>query len=280
MENNKSGLWVKLPDGSPHCLYQPHKCQLDFHLSPITNLVAIGSRGSGKSLALRMDAHMRALSVPGCNLILIRKSLKQLHQSHFIDIHAEMKHFGGYFHATNYIANYPNGSKLFFSYVGHDTDSMNLLSAEFLAAYFDELSVIPWEYFLKLCASVRVAGAFRDAGLKAVVRAATNPLGESAAEVNKYFVTKEVDPEEDSDYLPGEWKSIRMDMEDNPYLDLVDYRKRFAGLSDHVKRAWLDGEFMAENGLFNFYPTKNGQPYHVINTLPTYKDKPIIYHNF
>lgn len=226
-------------------------------------LVGANSIPTHNSLALRMDAHMRALSVPNSRLILIRKTYKQLAQSHLLDVPREMKMLGGTYHATDYVATYPNNSKLFFSYVGSDKDSMNLLSAEFLAAYFDELSVIPWEYFQKLCASVRVT----NPDLKAVVRAATNPLGEAAGEVNKYFVTKDIDPEEDSDYLPEEWKAIRIDMEDNPSLDVDQYKKRFAGLAEHVKRAWLYGEFSDEDALFDFHPLKDGRPWHVINEL-------------
>ena len=273
--SNRFKLIGSLPNGTPHVIYEAHDKGILFHEDPTTNLLAVGNRGGGKSLILRMDAHMRALSVPGCNIILIRKTLKDLQKSHFIDLDKEMALLGGYFHHTNYIAHYPNGSKLFFSYVGHDTDSMNLLSAQFLALYVDEISVIPWEYFLKLSISVRVV---KGSGHKAVVRAATNPLGESAVEVNKYFITKAVDPEEDDDYIPEEWGHIRINMEDNPYLDLVQYRKRFAGLSDHVKRAWLDGEFMDEAGLFDFHPSKSGLPYHVINELPTVNCKPIVEH--
>jgi len=264
-------LTVTLKDGTPFVMYSAWPKQVAFHKDPTTNLIAIGSRGSGKSLALRFDAHMRALSCPGSSLILIRKTYRDLLKSHIYfqglpwgSLKQEMALLGGTFHATDYICHYPNGSKLFLSYVGHDTDSMNLLSAEFLAAYFDELSVIPWEFFLKLCASVRVA---KNSGLSAVVRAATNPLGESAAEVNKYFVTKDVDIDEDQDYLPDEWNHVRIDMQDNPSLDLVQYRKRFAGLSDHVKRAWLDGEFSDEDALFTFHASKDGKPYHIIQEL-------------
>lgn len=267
------GLWITLPDGTPHCMYDPHPKQVTFHESDITNLLAVGSRGSGKSLMLRNDAHMRALSVPGCSLILIRKTMKDLEKSHLLEINKEMKMLGGYYHGTKHTAYYPNGSRLFFSYVGHSDDALNLLSAEFLAAYYDELSVIPWEYFLKLNASVRVAGAQKDAGLRAVVRAATNPLGASAADVMCYFVTKDVSPEEDEDYSPIEWGHVRIDMEDNPHLDIVQYRKRFAGMSEQVKAAWLRGEYMEENTLFTFYPQKYDEetglryPYHVIEEL-------------
>lgn len=270
----EKGLWVTLPDGNPYCLYSPHPKQVLFHESESPNLLAIGSRGSGKSLMLRSDAHMRALSVPGCSLILIRKTMKQLEQSHLLDIGKEMAYLGGYYHGTKHCAFYPNGSRLFFSYVGHADDALNLLSAEFLAAYYDELSVIPWDYFQKLNASVRVSGTFRDMGLKGVVRAATNPLGPSMAEINQYFIDKEdidYDDEdgEDENYFPDEWQSMRIDMEDNPTLDLEQYRKRFAKMAPHVKAAWLRGEYMAENPLFSFFPKDpaTGKPYHVIYDL-------------
>ena len=257
-------ITIPQKDGSLYCMYGAWPKQLEFHQNSTRNLLATGNRGGGKSLMLRMDAHMRAMSVPNINIILIRKTYKQLLQSHLNEIDREMKLLGGRYHATNYIAHYPNGSKLFFSYVGHEGDAMNLLSAEFAAAYFDELSVIPWEYFLKLCASVRVTV---DMPLQAVVRAATNPLGESAAEVNKYFVTKDIDIEEDSDYILDDWNYIRINMQDNPSIDVEDYKRRFAGLSDHVKRAWLDGEFAEEDALFSFHAMKAGRPYHIIHDL-------------
>lgn len=269
----EKGLWVTLEDGRPHCLYSPHPKQVEFHESNITNLLAIGSRGSGKSLMLRNDAHMRALSVPGCTLIMIRQTMKQLEQSHLLDIGKEMRLLGGYYHGTKHCAFYPNGSRLFFSYVGHAGDALNLLSAEFLTAYYDELSVIPWDYFQKLNASVRTSGTFKDMGLKGLVRGATNPLGASAAEVMKYFVNKDINYEEEEDYIPSEWGSIRIDMEDNPTLDIAEYKKRFAGMPEHIKAAWLRGEYMESNTLFDFRPTKYDEetgeryPYHVINEL-------------
>jgi len=267
-------LNARLKDGTLYPMYRPHPKQLAFHESDVSNLLAIGSRGSGKSLVLRMDAHMRALSCPGANLILVRKTYKDLLKSHVFfqglpwgSLKKEMELLGGTFHSTDYICHYPNGSKLFLSYVGHESDAMNLLSAEFIAAYFDELSVIPWEFFIKLQASVRASGHLKDQGIKGVVRAATNPLGESTATLMDYFVTQTVDPEDDPEYDKREWSSIRMDMEDNPHLDLDDYKKRFAGMPEHVRKAWLFGEYTEEGALFSFYPAKEGKPYHVINDL-------------
>jgi hypothetical protein len=265
----EKGLWSTLADGTPHIMYAPHLKQSYFHESDVTNLLAVGSRNSGKSLMLRFDAHMRCLSVPGASVILIRKTMKQLEQSHLLDIRREMELLKGEYHGTNHVATYPNGSKLFFSYVGNEGDALNLLSAEFLAAYYDELSVIPWEYFMKLNASVRVPRSFSDRGIKAVVRGATNPLGVSASECMQYFVNQDFSDEEMQDlgYIPGQWGHVRIDMEDNPAIDLVTYRRQLSSLPPHLKAAWLHGEYMETNTLFDFKPTKDGKPYHVLNEL-------------
>lgn len=200
---------------------------------------------------------------PSSQFLIGRGSIPT-HNSHIIYLPTEMKMLGGTYHSTDHIAYYPNGSRLFLSYVGSANDAFNLLSAEFLAAYFDELSVIPWEFFTKLVASVRVA---KGSGLTAVVRAATNPLGESIEEIQHYFVDKDVEPEADPDYIPEDWGSITINMEDNPTLDIDQYRKRFAGLPSHIKKAWLEGIYVPEHGIFDFTPTQDGKPYHVINDL-------------
>ena len=65
-------------------------------------------------------------------------------------------------------------------------------------------------------------------------------------------------------------------MQDNPYIDLDQYKKRFSGMPSYLRKAWLDGEFALENQLFDFRPSKDGHEYHVITSLPTIGGKPII----
>jgi hypothetical protein len=64
-------------------------------------------------------------------------------------------------------------------------------------------------------------------------------------------------------------------MSDNPFIDVNRYKKRFAGLPEHVKRAWLHGERLVEDALFDFRRTKNGKQYHEINELPTFNGQSI-----
>lgn len=273
-----SQLIIRMPDGSPHVMYTPTSDKhVWFHENNTKNVLAYGNRGGGKSHLLRFDAHMRALSVPNANLILVRKTFPQLRQSHLIHIEREMVYLGGTYHKTDHVATYPNGSKLFFSHVATESDSLNQLSAEYIAAYFDELSTIPWDFFVKLCASVRIGGTLKELGLKGVVRAATNPLGPSAQEIFQYFVNKDVDPEEDADYNPNDWAAIQIQLDDNQHIDKEDYMKQFSGMPAYLKKAWVDGEFALENQLFDFRPKKDGNPYHVIQMMPTLGDIPIVY---
>jgi hypothetical protein len=100
-----------------------------------------------------------------------------------------------------------------------------------------------------------------------MVRGLTNPLGQSAPKILQYFVDKNPEIEEDSDYNPDDWGSIHANLIDNPHLDRDSYRKRFSGLAAHVRKAWDDGEFVLENALFDLQPTRNGKPYHVIHDI-------------
>lgn len=259
-------------DGTIEVLYDPTPKQLQFHQRTEPNVLFWGGRGSGKSVALRWEAHIRALNTPNFTYVILRRTYPELQKSHLMFISQEMKKLGGYFHHQNKTAIYPNGSKGIYSHCSGEEDVLNLLSAQFTWMGVDEISTFPWDMFTKLAASVRVP---KNSGLIAMVRACTNPLGTSAEDIQHYFIDKDVDPEVDPDYNPADWFNIKANLVDNPHIDQEQYRKRFSGLAPHVRKAWLDGEFAMENALFDFFPTKHvttpdGEtniPYHVVTTL-------------
>lgn len=226
-------------------------------------------------MALRMEAHSRALANEGYVYCVLRRKYPELEKSHLVYLPAEMKKLGGYYNHSKKKAFYPNGSVGVFSQCADDEDVLNLLSAQFSWMGFDELSTFDWDKFTKLSASVRVT---KDSGLIAMVRGCTNPLGPSAGDINRYFVNKDVTAEEDENYNPDDWFAIKANAIDNPHLDIDQYMKRFSGQAAHVRKAWVDGDFVLENALFDFRPTaliedEDGNPkvipYHVIHSLPT-----------
>lgn len=236
--------------------YVPTPKQLDFHESVIPNCIIEGSRGTGKSLCIRNDAHMRALAYPGFSYLIVRRTMPELKKSH-LKAHllpAEMLKFGGKYHKTDYVATYDNGSQGFFSHCETEDDMMKLLSSEYDAIYFDEISTFTWGMITKITSCLRVR---ENSGLIALVRGGTNPIGVGASDVRKYYITKDVDPEDDPEYIAEEFHAIHTTLDDNPHIDRAQYIKTLSRLPEHIRRAWLDGEWIVEGAYFHdFKPSR------------------------
>lgn len=266
-------LAIRHPDGREEVLYEPTPKQLEFHERTEPNVLFFGGRGSGKSMALRWEAHIRAMSTPNFRYVILRRNFPELEKSHLVHIPREVRLLGAEYVQNSKQIRYPNGSLGFFSHCAGEEDVLNLLGSEFYWMGVDELSTFPWEMFTKLAISVRVP---KGLGITAFVRATTNPLGPSADEINRYFVEKDITYEEDPTYDPAEWCSIKANAKDNPHLDLDQYAKRFVGIPEHVRKAWIDGDFVLENALFDVRPkilvkqtdgTERLEPYHYVDSL-------------
>lgn len=268
-------------DGTTTVLYTPSEKGKLFHASTIPNLLLHGPRGTGKSTILRFDVHMRAMAYPGFTYLMLRRTMPQLRKSHLHFIEAEMKKLGGKFNKTENVAYYPNGSKGFFSHCETEADVLNLLSSQFDLVSFDELTTFSIDMFLKISACARVP-AGKPYG--ALVRAGTNPLGESTGSMMKYFITKDVAPDGPNgnpDYDPTEFGDIFVGAADNPYLDMAAYQRRLSNLQGHARKAWLDGTWEVEGAYFgDFHPRMvidgENRPWHVIDRMPTVKGRPLL----
>jgi hypothetical protein len=251
-------------------LYQPTIKGGEFHDSRIANLILEGPRGTGKSIILRNDAHMHALKSPGMAYLIVRRTMPELRKSHLRFIEREMARLGGHFNKTESIAYYSNGSKGFYGHCETEADVMIYLSAEFARLYYDEITTFPGDMILKLASTVRVP---KDSDWIAAVRGGTNPLGESADWVKRWFIDKQVDFEESEEYDATDYEAIKMVPADNPHMDWKQYHKRLANLPEHVRKAWLLGEWVIEGVYFaDFKAKKDGAPWHVLDEMPSYRE--------
>lgn len=246
--------------------YVPTPKGLEFHECGAPNAILEGSRGTGKSVTIRNDAHMRALAIPGLTYLIIRRTMPELKLSHLRFIGKEMKGIGGGYHQTDAVATYPNGSQGYFRQCETEDDMLKLLSSEFDIIYFDEITTFTWSMVTKISSCIRVPEDGHRLGL---VRGGTNPIGIGADEVYHYYIARDVTPEEDQDYNAEDYVSIKTLLEDNPYLDMVQYRKRLASQPEHYRKAWLDGIWIREGTYFSdFQPEREGKPFHVVHELP------------
>lgn len=258
------GVEMVNPDGSTDLLYWPQPKQRLYHASTVPNLIMEGPRGTGKSLCERWDMHMRALAYPGYTYLMLRRTMPELRKSHLLFIQREMERFKGFNKGSVYLkgtseAHYGNGSIGLFGHCETEADIERYLSAQFCAIVFDEITTFEWEMVGRIGSSCRVE---EGSGLIAIVRGGTNPLGVSADDVYRYFIGKDITPDEDPEYNPNDWGSIRVEREDNRYLDNAQYDKRFAGLPEAYRRAWMKGEWRTEGAYFDI------RPEHIIKTLP------------
>lgn len=271
-KNNPMGL-VKTPvvtltrsDGSYDEVYGAWPKQVFLHGVTTPKFLLEGERGTGKSHCLRWDCHLKALAYPGYKYLMLRRTMPELRKSHLLFLGNEMKKLGGRalgIRSGNTEAHYKNGSIGLFGHCETEQDIEKYLSAEFYQIVFDEIVTFDWEMITKISASCRVP---EGSGLIAFVRGGTNPLGVSAEEVYRYFIARDVMPEEDPEYDPSDWGSLHMTMDDNPSLDKNQYVKQLAGLPEAYRKAWLHGEWGVEGAYFSL------EPKHLIDKLPLLED--------
>lgn len=275
MSSDTPKLSVVDETGKETIIYAPMDYQCAYHASTAPNLLALGTRGTGKSLMGRMDAILRCLAVPNFRALILRRTMPELRRSHLVYIEREMKLLGGIFLHTTFTARFPNGSSIVFAHVETEADILNFLSSEYSLIFFDELSTFSLNQFLQISAAAR---APEGCGHTALVRAGSNPLGSGAEWMEAWFVTHNVRLEDYPDYNPDDFEMQFSSLDQNQHLDRKAYAARLRNLPEHVRRAWLLGEFVNEGAYFSdFHKTKeDGSPWHVVGQLPTWKGESVL----
>ena len=253
--------------------YDPHPKQDIFHLALAPNVLYGGAAGGGKSHALRMDAYIRCLSVPGFKALLLRRTYPELNNTHIEHALLEAGQLGAVYNKSEYKMRWPNGSVLEFGHCEDDSTVAKYLSTEYDGIYFDELVTFT-EYQYKFIAS---RARSTKPGLKPAIRAGTNPGGTGSFWVRRYFIFKDITPAEDPTYDPANYQYIGATLDDNPYIDPT-YESRLMALpSEALRRAYRYGDWDVFEGQYfaDWLPVKDGRDWHVRQDMPTIEGKPI-----
>lgn len=212
--------------------YVPTTKQAEFHKTNTRRLLIEGPRGSGKTTAVRMDAHIRAAETPNFTYVLLRMTEPELRRSNTLFLPKEMAQQGGrYLHDIGE-AQYSNGSNGVYVSCGDTGTLRSLLCRHFDAIYFDELttfSYILWSAIIEVCGKP-----------DSLVRASASPIGVSTAEVRDYFVDRSV---LDAGYDASAWGSVRVARGDNSYINDTLYVERMKALPIEYRKAWIEGEW-------------------------------------
>jgi hypothetical protein len=198
-----------------------------------------GAAGGGKSDALLMAA-LQYVDTPGYSALLLRRTYAELEKSDGLIPRAEAwlsrtdarKHDGGK------LWTFPSGARLEFGHVQNESDKHNFQSAAYSFVGFDELTSFTESVYDYIGFSrARRLRMGRVAKVPVRVRSASNPGNVGHLWVKQRFV----DP---ATRRPGV-VFVPAKVQDNPGLDIHQYRATMANLSEALQAQLLEGSWSA-----------------------------------
>lgn len=234
-------MFVQFKGKEKRCRYVPLPRQVEAVealTGPATYVMIGGAAGGSKSKGLREIGHQQCMAVPGFRVLLLRRTYKELEQTHLRDIEVEAPEMGAAAVPSAKVCRYPNGSTMQFGHCETAADAANYLSAEYDLILFDELVTFEETMFLLIASRARST----KPGVTPKILCGTNPGGPQSHWVRMRFIDHNVDLDDYPDYRPEEWQFIPSKLEDNPYLD-QQYERKLLALPPEMRKAYRDGDW-------------------------------------
>lgn len=223
-------------------VYDPFPKQVAYHQSVARYPLYGGSKGCGKSLAIRWDHYLPSLVVPGLKSLILRRKLEELRRSHIRFVPAEAQQIGAIWKPSDVgagVIHFPNGSLIEFGHCQHEEDVSMYLSAEYGRESFDEMVTFTEYQYLMIssCCRTTIPGFIPRVG------GGTNPGGPDAQWVKRRWIDQDITADEDEDYQPADYEYIAALPTDNPHLNWDEYMRMLNRLPPELRRAYRDGDW-------------------------------------
>jgi hypothetical protein len=239
---------VHLKGKERNCRFVPLPRQVDAIDALKSSAIYIllgGAAGGSKSKILREIAYQECLRVSNFKVLLLRRTYKELDQTHLRDAEMEAPEMGAVAVPSAKLVRFPNGSVVQFGHCETTADAANYLSAEYDLILFDELVTFEELQFLMISSRARS----NKPGVVPKVMAGTNPGGPQSHWVKSRFIDHNVDLDIYPDYRHEEWAFIPSKLDDNPYLD-ASYERKLLNLPPEMRKAYRDGDWDIFPGQF------------------------------
>jgi len=259
-KRKSGGIW---PERISDC-YEPFPRQKQFHESKAKYRLFGGAAGPGKTKALLWEAILQANEVPGSDTLLLRRTYPELESSLLAQFRRDVPpRFYKKFNESKHVVTWRNGSTTRFGYCRNENDVYQYQGAEFLFIGLDELThftLKQWQFLTsrnRCPVKVYPAGKNRGKPVIPTMAGATNPGNIGHAWVKALWVDRKAPPgfEQSALYDPQDYEFIRAWLSDNPiYANDADYRHTLETLPEHLRKAFLDGDWNVFSGqYFNIF---------------------------
>jgi phage terminase large subunit len=235
-------------DFSSH--YRPFPRQQQFHNSLAKYRLFGGAAGPGKTKALLWEAIFQANSWRGVDTLLLRRTYPELESSLLAYFRRDVpRKLYKKYNESKHIVTWRNGSTTRFGYCRNENDVYQYQGAEFLFIGLDELTHFTLKQWQFLTSRNRcpVPGTF------CTMAGATNPGNIGHAWVKAFWVDRVAPPgfEQSGLYDCNDYEFIRARLDDNPiYADDADYRRTLETLPEHLRKAFLEGDWSVFAGQY------------------------------
>ncbi len=223
--------------------YSPFPQQKLFHNSKAKYRLFGGAAGPGKTKALLMEAIYRAQQVPGSDSLLLRRTYPELESSLLAYFRRDVpREFYKKYNESKHVVTWRNGSTTRFGYCRNENDVYRYQGAEFLFIGLDELT----HFTLKQWQFLTSRNRCPVPGSRCSMAGATNPGNIGHAWVKALWVDRVAPPgfEQSGQYHRKDYEFIPARLADNPiYANDADYRRTLAVLPEHLRKAFLDGDW-------------------------------------
>ena len=210
--------------------------QREFFLSRARHICYGGARGGGKSWAMRQKLKMLALSKPGLNVLLLRRTLPELRENHIIPLRRELYGVAKYSESSHTFT-LPNRSRIIAGYCKAEGDVDQYQGQEYDVIGLEEATHFTEAQMQALTLSNR--NARRDFSPRMYYTC--NPGNVGHGWVKRLFIDRQYQGSERAEnyaFIPARVWDNRPLMEASPeYVDTLQ------SLPDDLRRAYLDGDW-------------------------------------
>lgn len=205
-----------------------------------------GARGGGKSHISRIKMCLLALNYSGIQILLLRRTLKELRENHVMQLQKLLKGIAVFKESTKEFI-FPNGSRIVLGYCDAEKDVLNYQGQAYEVIVLEEATMFTEFQFQALTESNRMSGNMKDEFVPRMYFTC-NPGGVGHQWVKRLFIDKDYRGSEN----PDDYIFIPSSVYENKYLMEHDanYVRVLENLPEDRKQAMLYGNWDIFDGQF------------------------------
>ena len=225
---------------------EPYPKQVRFFNSTKRYVAYGGARGGGKSWAARTKAMLLALNYDGIQILLLRRTLKELRENHVLPLVTRLQGIAKY-NAQDKEFIFPNGSRILLGYCAAESDVLQYQGQAYDVIFLEEATQFTEFQFTTLTETNRSSGMMKEK-FPPRMYFTCNPGGIGHTWVKRLFIDKDYRNKENPnnyDFIPSTVYDNEFIMTNNP-----EYIENLENLPEMRKRAMLYGDWDAFEGQY------------------------------